>query len=90
MHSYRHRYGLVAGDPAYEASERALAAQPTIPVPTIAIDGADDGVGPLAGSAAHARMFTGAWQHRCLAGVGHNPPQEAPRQFVEAMLTLVA
>src|SRR3712207_8341023 len=39
IHSYRHRYALVAGDPAYAGIEAKLAAQPPIRVPTIAIDG---------------------------------------------------
>ncbi len=30
IHSYRHRFGLVAGDPAYEDIERRLAEQPAI------------------------------------------------------------
>ena len=33
IHSYRHRYGLVAGDPACADIERRLAAQPVITVP---------------------------------------------------------
>ena len=59
IHSYRHRFGLVAGDPAYDDIERRLAAQPPITVPAITFDGADDGVMPIGGTAAHARHFTG-------------------------------
>ena len=33
IHSYRHRYGLTPGDPAYAGIEKALAAQPKIRVP---------------------------------------------------------
>ncbi len=39
IHSYRHRYGLVAGDAAVLHIEALLAAQPDIAVPAIAIDG---------------------------------------------------
>ena len=35
IHSYRHRFGLVAGDPALFDIEKRLAAQPTIIVPSI-------------------------------------------------------
>ena len=35
IHSYRHRYALVAGDPRYDAMEAQLAAQPPITVPTV-------------------------------------------------------
>src|SRR5579863_5405279 len=44
--SYRHRFANAAGDPAYEASEAALAAQPPISVPTIVLHGEADGVTP--------------------------------------------
>jgi pimeloyl-ACP methyl ester carboxylesterase len=90
IHSYRHRYGLVAGDPAYAAIEERLAAQPAITVPTITFDGADDGVRPPAPAAAHAHWFTGGRSHRLVAGVGHNMPQEAPPIFADAVLELVA
>ncbi len=40
IQSYRHRFGLVEGDPAYAAIEQRLAAQPAITVPSITFDGA--------------------------------------------------
>jgi pimeloyl-ACP methyl ester carboxylesterase len=89
IHSYRHRFGLVPGDPAYAGIERRLAAQPAIAVPTITFDGADDGVRPPAPAAAHARRFTGPRSHRVVPGVGHNMPQEVPRVFADAVLELV-
>ena len=90
IQSYRHRFGLVAGDPAYADIERRLAAQPAIEVPTLSFDGADDGVRPPAAAAAHAHRFTGPRSHRIVPGVGHNMPQEAPRVFADAVLELVA
>jgi pimeloyl-ACP methyl ester carboxylesterase len=90
IHSYRHRYGYVAGDPALEALERRLAAQPTISVPTIALQGEADGVHPPASTAKHAAFFTGPYQHRLLPRIGHNPPQEAPQAFAGAILELIA
>jgi len=89
IHSYRHRFGLVAGDPAYADIERRLAAQPAIRVPAITFDGADDGVRPPAAAAQHARHFAGPREHRVVPGVGHNLPQEAPQAFVDAVLELV-
>jgi pimeloyl-ACP methyl ester carboxylesterase len=89
IHSYRHRFGLVAGDPAYAAIEQRLAAQPPIRVPTISFDGADDGVRAPADAAHDARHFAGPRSHRIVAGVGHNMPQEAPRVFADAVLELV-
>jgi pimeloyl-ACP methyl ester carboxylesterase len=89
IHSYRHRFGLVAGDPAYAAIERRLSAQPVITAPTITFDGADDGVRPVADAAAHAHRFSGPRSHRVVPGVGHNMPQEVPRVFAEAVMELV-
>jgi pimeloyl-ACP methyl ester carboxylesterase len=89
IHSYRHRFGLVPGDPAVEDTERKLTAQPPIGVPTIALDGGGDGVMPLGGSERHARFFTGEYERRVIPLVGHNLPQEAPREFAQAVLALV-
>ncbi|BEP62721.1 alpha/beta hydrolase [Variovorax sp. V213] len=89
IHSYRHRFGLVAGDPAYAYIERRLAAQPAIAVPSITFDGIDDGVRPPADASAHAHRFSGPRSHRLVPGVGHNMPQEAPRIFADAVLELV-
>jgi pimeloyl-ACP methyl ester carboxylesterase len=89
IHSYRHRFGLVAGDPAYADIERRLAAQPAITVPTITFDGIDDGVRPPADASAHAQHFSGPRSHRLVPGAGHNLPQEAPRIFADAVLELV-
>jgi pimeloyl-ACP methyl ester carboxylesterase len=89
IHSYRQRYGLVQGDPAYADIERQLAKQPVISVPTITFDGADDGVRDPSPAAAHARFFSGPRSHHIVPGVGHNMPQEAPRVFADAVLELV-
>jgi pimeloyl-ACP methyl ester carboxylesterase len=88
VHSYRHRFGLAAGDPRYEASEARLAQLPAIAVPTIALHGESDGVMPVAGSERHQRHFTGAYERRVLPGIGHNLPQEAPAAFADAVLAL--
>ncbi|WCD78182.1 alpha/beta fold hydrolase [Pseudomonas sp. TUM22785] len=89
IHSYRHRYGYAPGDPALEAIERQLAAQPAIGVPTLSLSGLDDGVGSppeVDDSAAH---FTGPYRRQLLPGVGHNIPQEAPGETVAAVLELL-
>ncbi len=89
IQSYRHRFGLVPGDPACADIERRLAAQPAITVPAITFDGADDGVRPPAPAAAHSHRFTGTRSHRLVPGVGHNMPQEVPGVFAQAVLELV-
>ena len=89
IHSYRHRYGLVAGDPAYAEIERHLAQQPPIVVPTISFDGADDGLFAPSDAAHQARHFSGPRRHRIVPGAGHNLPQEAPAVFADAVLELM-
>lgn len=84
IHSYRHRYALVEGDPAYAAIEAKLAQQPPVRVPTIAIDGDSDGVIP--GTAHHARKFESFFERRVFAGAGHNLPQERPAEWAQAVL----
>lgn len=88
VQSYRHRFGYAAGDPALEPVERALALQPLIPVPTVLLHGADDGVAPLAGSADLSR-FAGPVRREVVADAGHNLPQERPHAFVSAVMSLV-
>ena len=59
IHSYRVRYGYVAGDPALAAIEAKLAAKPPIAVPTIVLQGEAPGTVPPEASIAHAKYFTG-------------------------------
>ncbi len=87
VHSYRHRYALVDGDPAYEATERRIAAQPRIDVPTVVLDAAQDGLGPPASRAEHGGHFGRLVDHQLLA-VGHDVPQEAPTAFAAAVRLL--
>jgi pimeloyl-ACP methyl ester carboxylesterase len=84
IHSYRHRYGLVPGDPAVAHIEARLAAQPVISVPAVTIDGSADGV--IGRTASHARKFTGPHEHRVFADAGHNLPQERPAAWAQAIL----
>jgi len=91
VHSYRHRYGLVAGDPAYEATEERIAAQPAITVPTVVLDAEHDGLGPPGRRAPgeHEKYFTQLVDHR-FVDAGHDLPQENPTAFLEAVLLLDA
>lgn len=87
LHSYRHRAGLVPGDPALASlANRLEQERPPINVPTIVLHGAD-GLG-LAATSGDRSRFTGPWQMRELARIGHNVPQEAPREMARAVLEL--
>jgi pimeloyl-ACP methyl ester carboxylesterase len=88
IHSYRHRYGLVKGDPRYAEIERRLAGLPPITVPAITLDGEDDGVVPATDGKASAARFTGSRVHRRIRA-GHNLPQEAPEAFAAAVMELI-
>ena len=88
LHSYRYRIGAVPGDPELESMEHRLDAQPQITVPTIVLEGADDGVDPPAKPEVVAAHFTHLHRQTVLPCVGHNLPQEAPEAFCEAVLAL--
>jgi len=87
VHSYRHRYGLVDGDPAYAATETRIAQQPPIVVPSIVIDGEHDTVTPARPRAEHEPHFASLVDYR-LVDAGHDLPQEAPEEFARAVLDL--
>ncbi len=95
LQSYRHRFGYAPGDPALEPIEAALAAQPAIRVPTVVLEGGEDGVAPAAGVAmsaagsADARRFTRLLRREIVAGVGHNLPQERPKVLVRTIQDLL-
>jgi pimeloyl-ACP methyl ester carboxylesterase len=89
IHSYRVRYGYVPGDPALASIEQKLAAQPTITVPAIVLQGEAPGTVPPDASIAHAKHFTGPYGRRTIPRVGHNVPQEVPRETAEAVLELI-
>jgi pimeloyl-ACP methyl ester carboxylesterase len=89
IHSYRHRYGLAAGDPRYTDIQRRLAALPPITVPAITLDGDADGVIPATDGRASAAKFTGPRTHRLIPRAGHNLPQEEPEAFAAAVMELM-
>lgn len=87
VHSYRHRYGIEAGDAAYAETQELLTRQPAITVPTVVIDPTEDTVASLYGSPDHTAHFTDLIDVRQV-DCGHNPPQELPGQFADAVMTL--
>ncbi len=89
IHSYRHRFGYAVGDPALAGVEHSLAEQPPITVPTVVLQGADDGVTLPAEAEHHAVHFGGRFDYRLVPGAGHNLPQEAPAAVVDAVLRLL-
>jgi pimeloyl-ACP methyl ester carboxylesterase len=89
IHSYRHRFGYAPGDPALEPIEQRLTARPPIAAPTIVLHGEGDGVGPPTASDPQAHFFTGPYQRRLIPVIGHDVPQEAPKETAAAVVELV-
>ena len=90
IHNYRWRQGLAEGEARYDDLERRLALAPVITVPTITLEGEANGA-PHPEPSAYAKKFTGKYAHRLIGdGVGHNPPQEAPRAFAQAVIDVDA
>jgi pimeloyl-ACP methyl ester carboxylesterase len=86
IHNYRWRLGLARGESKYDDLEQRLAEGPVIGVPTITLEGDANGA-PHPEPSAYAKKFVGKYAHRTLeGGIGHNLPQEAPREFAEALL----
>jgi len=77
LHSYRHRWGLVAGDADYEHLERALNPAPQIVVPTLVIHGNDDACNDRATSEGRDAHFSGRYERVLLNGIGHFPQRES-------------
>jgi pimeloyl-ACP methyl ester carboxylesterase len=65
--------------------ECAIAFRPVIAVTTITIDGKYDPFTPPGDGAAYRDKFSGKYAHETLP-VGHNVPQEAPRDFAQAVV----
>jgi len=86
IHNYRWRLSLADGDPRYDDLEAQLAKGPPITVPSITIEGDANGA-PHVDPSAYAGKFVGKYEHRTFTGgVGHNLPQEAPREFAQAIV----
>ncbi len=86
IHNYRWRLDLVQGEAKFDELEKRLAQGPTIAVPTITMEGDANGA-PHPDPKAYAKKFTGKYEHRTLnGGIGHNLPQEAPRDFAQAII----
>jgi pimeloyl-ACP methyl ester carboxylesterase len=90
IHNYRWRLGLAKGEKRYDAWEKKLATGPAITVPTVTLEGDGNGA-PHPDPAVYAAKFKGKYVHHNLTGgVGHNPPQEAPQAFADAILEAAA
>ena len=90
IHNYRWRLGLAEGEARYADVERKLASNLAIAVPTITMEGDANGA-PHPPPEAYRARFTGKYEHRTITGgIGHNLPQEAPRDFARAVMDVAS
>ncbi len=83
--NYRWRLGLEKGEAKYAGYEQRLAALPPITVPTITLEGRITARRIRLPPATVPNLRNN--EHRDLPGaVGHNPPQEDPTAFVQAVV----
>jgi pimeloyl-ACP methyl ester carboxylesterase len=86
IHNYRWRLGLADGERQYDDLEKRLAQGPVITVPTITLEGDENGA-PHPDESSYRKKFSGKYAHRIITGgVGHNLPQEAPEAFAKAVI----
>ena len=86
IHNYRWRIGLADGERQYDELEKKLAQAPVIGVPTITMEGDANGAAHPDPSA-YAKKFSGKYAFRLITGgIGHNLPQEAPREFAQTVI----
>jgi pimeloyl-ACP methyl ester carboxylesterase len=87
MAAYRWRQSLAPSEPEYASIEERLQQAPTIAVPTIIIDGEYDPFTftPAGTVRRTARTSPAPYEHRVFR-VGHNVPQEAPREFAQSVI----
>ena len=88
IHSYRHRHGWALGEPRFKPLEEQLSTRPPIPVPTIMLHGADDGVDFPSNSERQQSLFTGAFKREVVADAGHFMPREQPKIVAGRALAL--
>jgi pimeloyl-ACP methyl ester carboxylesterase len=90
IHNYRWRIGLAKGESKYDDLESKLAASPVIAVPTITMEGDANGA-PHPDPSTYAKKFSGKYASRVVSGgIGHNLPQEAPKDFAQAIIDVDA
>ncbi|CAB3748946.1 alpha/beta fold hydrolase [Paraburkholderia solisilvae] len=89
VHSYRHRWRFVEGDPAYAADEAQLHPAPVLAVPTLVLHGGADTCNHPSTSSGRERFFSGRYERVELDGVGHFPQREAPQAVASWILTFL-
>lgn len=90
LSSYRGRWRDEAHDMHYDALSKKIASTERLKVPTLMIQGPDDGTVLPQSTEANERYFTGPYRRIVLDGVGHFPTREAPDAVANAILEHLA
>jgi pimeloyl-ACP methyl ester carboxylesterase len=86
LYNYRWYLGLKPGERKYDELEKRIATFPTVACPTITLEGDANGA-PHPDPTVYAKKYVGKYEHRNITGgIGHNLPQEAPAEFVKAII----
>lgn len=86
IHNYRWRLGLAPGEKQYDELEAKLAKSPDITVATVTLEGDANGAA-FPPPENYASKYKGKYKHHTLTGgIGHNLPQEAPKEFADAIM----
>jgi pimeloyl-ACP methyl ester carboxylesterase len=88
LHSYRTRWDEATPDPTSQWLDDRIKTTQTLSLPTIYIQGADDGVNPPSASSDVAAKFTGPFARIVLTGVGHFAQREHPRAVARYLIDL--
>ncbi|AOK30391.1 MULTISPECIES: alpha/beta fold hydrolase [Burkholderia] len=86
LHSYRQRWNLAHGDPAYAEDDARLVPAPVLSVPTLVLHGGADACTHPDSSAGREALFAARYERIVLDGIGHFPQREAPAQAAGAIL----
>lgn len=87
LQAYRSGYGQAENDPRYADAEALFAQRPSITVPTTVLLGEDDGINLFRPDMLQQQAdFTGGYEARSYAGVGHFIHRERPQAVIEAII----
>ncbi|WP_312048219.1 alpha/beta fold hydrolase [Anaerotignum sp.] len=89
LHSYRHRWGFVNGDPMYDGLEKKLSSNPKITVPTLVLHGDADMCNGLETSADKESYFTSAYERKLISKAGHFPQREYPEVVANEIISWI-
>jgi pimeloyl-ACP methyl ester carboxylesterase len=90
LHSYRARWDEAEPDPRGAWLDEQVKATKTLSLPTLYVQGAEDGVNPPASTEHVPAKFGGPFEYVTVPGVGHFPQRERPQETAALLAAFVA